>query len=236
MQKDIHMWFANAFAVLLCIVTTIPTLHATTYTTQPPEKRLQICQSLHDMLQPASMHGEKKWLLSKAAIAILTGAGITYAAHAFAPSNHQAVQLSTQRSKLLKLRNALHAIKASLNEEAVVRPVVTATHVAPVHPIPKYWLALSFTATSGAIYLLLGKLFDKKMQSNTATLKNFLMHWPDLVEIAPSTFCQDVRPLYGAYLRDGDSAIPNERTAELIILAFTVFLTQEIEAISQSLR
>lgn len=227
------MWLRATCSLLF--FTTITVLLKADYKSMPPEKRLQMCQALQKELNSyPNFYGKPNqlWPYGKACIAITTAAGITYGAYSLAPSTTAARDLAHKQSNLIKLRNVLKVLRPTKTIDNTQTSNQTLTII---QPIPLYWLGLTFVAMSSAFYLLLSKFYDQKMHSHKATVKKFLTLWPDFVEYAPDSFKEDVRPLYAAYLQDGDSVIANERTAALIILAFNVFLTGEIEAISQSL-
>lgn len=208
------------------------------YDNLPPEKRLQICCELRNALNPSSSHHQARWwTASKIIIASIAAAGTVYTATKLDAPQEAIPEANKNHAKLLKIQEAIHRLRKNLG---ATPPPIAATTAAP-NPLPQARISLrrgqvfTFAATTAGSYLILSLFFDKKIMSPSATLKAFLINWPDYSMHAPQILCREARPLYAGYLRQGDAIIADKKTAELIILAFTVFLTAEIELITQSL-
>ncbi len=208
------------------------------YDNLPPEKRLQICCELRDALNPSSSHHQAHWwTASKIIIASFAGAGTVYTATKLDAPPEATPQANKNRDKLLKIQAAIYHLRKNLGANP---PPIAGPSDAP-NPLPQAPMSFTkgqvftFAATTAASYVILSLFFDKKIMSPSATLKAFLINWPDYSMHAPQILCREARPLYAGYLRQGDAIIADKKTAELIILAFTVFLTAEIELITQSL-
>lgn len=196
----------------------------------PLEKRVQMCFVMQDALKPQI---STWWQWGKIGTSTLVGLGASLAFSYIDPTE-KTTPVAVQRfNRLVKAYAALNKVRAQLN------PNVAAprTFSPPEIPASPSLLQMGVFALSGvATYFLLTLFADRFGSSHIMTLKAFLADWPDYAFYAPQTLREEAGSLYGAYLRQGDEALGDEDTAELILIAFDVFLTEEIQAISNTLQ
>jgi hypothetical protein len=224
--------------LFLPIALLIPCKTYATYNTLPPEKRLQICCELHNALNPSKSHYQPYWwIASKIIIASLVAASTTYTAAKLDTRQEAKPEQNTNRNNLLKIQTAIHRLRKNLgtNPSPITTAFAIPNHLAQGQMSLTKGQFFMFVASTAASYLIVSLFFDNKIISHRTVLKEFLINWPDYSIHAPENLCTEARSLYASYLHQGDSVIADEKTAELIILAFTVFLRVEIEAITRSL-
>jgi hypothetical protein len=222
------------FCVALCILSR-PYALASIYKQLPVEQKIKICEDLLHKLTPINTRiSSQTWISYKLGFAAAIGL-IASLVNGYCESKRYAAAAQRARADLNQVYEDMNRLVRThnLNYSAVEllptnEPVIT---IALNHTT-----TFVFLITTAAVYAASSLLLDNLWLSYRTTLFDFLQQWPDLVSTAPPQFIEEVRTLYGSYLRNrAVNAIPDEHTAKLILLAFTVFLTAEMEGVAQIL-
>lgn len=194
----------------------------------PAEKRAQMCFTMQTALNPQTPIW---WKAGKIGISAITGVAAALFV-GYLDTTPQTPSPKIERfNRLISAYNAINTVRAKF-DPTTTNPTFTAPHI-PTSPT--LLQVATFLATGVVAYYLLTLTADKIGKPYTTALKTFLNDWPDYAFYAPQTMREEAGALYGAYLRDEVDALMNEQTAQLILLAFDVFLTEEIQSISQAL-
>lgn len=196
----------------------------------PPEKRIQMCVAMQEMLKPRV---PAHWHLGKAGLSGLAGLTAAITLTMLEDSTSMSGLVLRNFNRLVQMQLRIHRFRANLN--SFLPKILQGESEAQREPFPSSAQAIVFCATSAITYFLLTALGDPFLKSHTTTLKLFLKEWPDFAPYAPKKLQEEAASLFGAHFRDGDRAIPNEYCAKLILQAFNIFLIEEIQLLSQSL-
>jgi len=219
------MMFKTSKNMLMFLLFMLPLQAICNYEHFSIEKRLHICQDLRKALN-VEQHTPYWWPITKVATSGFIGISTYYIMQELDNKN------SMQLNKLGRIQTSIKQLRRSLDKD--YQPETHSLNLLDqeINATKNIIICVALGMTS---YLALSLFFDKKAISSHLTLKNFLHNWPEYSMIAPPKICQEVRPLYAAYLKKGVAALPDEKTSSLICFAFTVFLIEEIEALARSL-
>lgn len=195
-----------------------------------PEKRIQMCQAMQESLKPRV---PKHWHVGKVAISGIAALTAAITITMMEDSSGMRGMVLRNFNRVVQLQLRVNRFRANL--DSFLPAIIKTPPEAERESFPSSAQTIVFCTTSALVYFLLTALGDPFIKSHTSTLKLFLNEWPDYAPYAPQKLREEAALLFGALLRDGDKAIPNEYCAKLILQAFNIFLIEEIELLSQSL-
>lgn len=224
--------FGHLFFLITIMKLVLP---ATSSANLPTEKRLQMCQRMQQSLRPPTT---AQWLLKKAGGAVAIGAAITTFLAALDPAYEKAEKAWDTYQRIIKVKKLLRQINASYPGQTTKNTQLSTPEPPPPEEptFPTPFQVATFIGGAAVSFILLTTCTKHLIKPNASTLKDFLTGWPDYAIYAPQSLREEASSLYGAYQREGDAALGDERTAGVILLAFSIFLAEEIQALTQTLQ